>query len=62
MEVEKSAGNVSSDLGLADANEMLVKAKLAREIGEIIDARGWTQSGAAEIVRPPSSEVVESAN
>jgi predicted XRE-type DNA-binding protein len=47
---EKSSGNVYADLGLADAEEMLVKAQLASKIGEIIKGRRWTQQQAAEVL------------
>jgi predicted XRE-type DNA-binding protein len=48
--IEKSSGNVYADLGLPDADEMLVKAQLAMKIGEIIKARRWTQQQAAEVL------------
>jgi predicted XRE-type DNA-binding protein len=47
---EESSGNVYADLGLADAEEMLVKAQLASKIGEIIKSRRWTQQQAAEVL------------
>ncbi|AME27367.1 MULTISPECIES: helix-turn-helix domain-containing protein [Burkholderiaceae] len=47
---EESSGNVYTDLGLADAEEMLVKAQLASKIGEIIKGRRWTQQQAAEVL------------
>jgi predicted XRE-type DNA-binding protein len=47
---EESSGNVYADLGLADAEEMLVKAQLASKIGEIIKGRRWTQQQAAEVL------------
>jgi predicted XRE-type DNA-binding protein len=53
MEFERGSTNVYSDLGLADADEMLVKARLATKIGEIIRQRGLTQVEAAEIVGMP---------
>lgn len=48
--IEKGSGNVYADLGIPDADEMLVKAKLAMKIGEIIHARGWTQQQAASVL------------
>jgi predicted XRE-type DNA-binding protein len=45
--VERSSGNVYADLGIHDADRMLVKAQLAVKIGEIINTRGWTQQEAA---------------
>jgi predicted XRE-type DNA-binding protein len=47
---EESSGNVYADLGLADAEEMLIKAQLASKIGEIIKGRRWTQQQAAEVL------------
>jgi predicted XRE-type DNA-binding protein len=47
---EESSGNVYADLGLADAEEMLVKAQLASKIGEIVKGRRWTQQQAAEVL------------
>lgn len=47
---EESSGNVYADLGLADAEEMLVKAQLASKIGEIIKSRRWTQQQAADVL------------
>ena len=38
IEIEAGSGNVYADLGMADADEMIVKAQLAIKIGEIIRA------------------------
>lgn len=57
VEFEKSAGNVYADLGLADADEMLVKAQLANKISEIIKGRKWTQQQAAEALGVPQSKL-----
>jgi predicted XRE-type DNA-binding protein len=46
-EFESSSGNVYADIGLPDAEEMLVKSQLAHKITEIIQAKGWTQQEAA---------------
>jgi predicted XRE-type DNA-binding protein len=45
---ERSGGNVFADLGLENADELLVKADLAHAIKSRIDALGWTQAQAAE--------------
>jgi predicted XRE-type DNA-binding protein len=50
MHVEESSGNVFADLGLPDADERLVKAMLAIEIGHIITARKLTQQAAATLM------------
>ena len=55
--IEKSSGNVYADLGLADAQEMLVKAKLASKIGEIIQRQNLTQQQAAQLLAMPQPKV-----
>ena len=50
IKVEESTGNVYADLGMADADEMLVKAQLATKIGEIIKGRKWSQQQAAKVL------------
>ncbi|MCL2162718.1 MAG: helix-turn-helix domain-containing protein, partial [Betaproteobacteria bacterium] len=39
IEIEEGTSNVYADLGMADADEMIVKAQLATKIGEIIKSR-----------------------
>jgi predicted XRE-type DNA-binding protein len=46
--VEASSGNVFADLGFQDAEERLLKAKLATKIAQLIEKKGWTQSQTAE--------------
>ena len=55
--IEKSSGNVYADLGMADAQEMLVKAKLVSKIGEIIKRKNLTQQVAAELLAIPHPKV-----
>jgi len=50
IEISEGSTNVYADLGLPDADEMLVKAQLVTQIGDIIRAKGWTQQKAANIV------------
>lgn len=50
IEIHEGSGNVYADLGLPDAEEMLVKAQLVTKIREIIKARGWTQQQAADVL------------
>ena len=57
VKIEKSSGNVFADLGLPDAEEMLVKARLAAKIGEIIKHRHLTQQQASEILGMPQSKI-----
>jgi predicted XRE-type DNA-binding protein len=44
------SGNVFADLGLPDADLLLAKAELARQIGSIIEHRHLTQAQAAQIL------------
>ena len=46
--VERSSGNVFADLGFQDAEERLLKAKLATKIAQSIEKEGWTQAQTAE--------------
>ncbi len=46
--VERGSGNVFADLGFQDAEERLLKAKLATKIAQLIDRKGWTQAETAE--------------
>lgn len=48
--IEKGSANVYADLGMADADEMLVKAQLAEKISEIIKLRKLTQTQAASLL------------
>ena len=46
--VERGSGNVFTDLGFPDADERLLKAKLATKIAQLIEKKGWTQVQTAE--------------
>jgi len=48
--IEKGSMNVYADLGVADAEEMLVKAQLASKIAEIIKVRKLTQTQASSLL------------
>ena len=50
IKAEKSSGNVFADLGVADPEEALAKAELARQISEIISKRHMSQKDAAAIL------------
>ena len=56
-EVTRSSGNVFADLGFEDAEEALVKARLASLIYDAVDTAGWTQQQAAEILGLKQSDV-----
>jgi len=48
--VREGSGNVFADLGLADSDELLAKARLASTISDLIDQQGLTQMQAAELL------------
>jgi len=48
--IEKGSLNVYEDLGVKDADEMLVKAQLAAKIAEIIKLRKLTQTRASSLL------------
>ena len=48
--IESGSTNVYADLGMADAEEMLIKAQLATKIGDIIKRRKLTQVQAAKLL------------
>lgn len=48
--IEHGSTNVYADLGMANAEEMLIKAQLATKIGDIIRRRKLTQVQAAELL------------
>jgi predicted XRE-type DNA-binding protein len=47
---ELGSRNVYADLGVPDADEMLIKAQLVAKIASIIEENGYTQTKAAEIL------------
>jgi predicted XRE-type DNA-binding protein len=48
--IKHGSTNVYADLGMVDAEEMLVKAQLATKIGDIIRRRKLTQVQASELL------------
>ena len=48
--IESDSTNIYADLGMADAEEMLIKAQLATKIGDIIKRRKLTQVQAAQLL------------
>lgn len=50
LQIYSSSGNVFEDLGLPNADELLIKAQLAHQISEIIEMRHLTQSEAAKLL------------
>lgn len=57
VEIEETASSVYAALGMADAEEMLVKAQLVTKIGEIIEGRKWSQQQAADVLDLPPSKL-----
>jgi predicted XRE-type DNA-binding protein len=55
--IEHGSANVYADLGIGEAEEMLVKAQLATKIGEIIKQRKLTQMQAAELLGIPQPKL-----
>ena len=55
--IEHGSTNVYADLGIGEADEMLVKAQLATKIGEIIKQRKLTQIQAAELLGIPQPKL-----
>ncbi|MEO5951250.1 MAG: helix-turn-helix transcriptional regulator [Chloroflexia bacterium] len=50
LELEPSSGNVFADLGMADAEEHLIKAGLVVKIDRIIRQRNLTQAATAQLI------------
>ncbi len=57
MNIEMSSGNVYADIGVPDAEEMLLKAQLASRIADMIQGKGLTQSQAAELLGIPQPKL-----
>lgn len=58
---EVSSGNVFADLGRENADELLAKAELVRQISAAIEERGITQAQAADLLgttQPTVSDLV----
>ncbi len=55
--IETSSGNVYADLGVIQAQDMLVKAKLASKISAILKQQHLTQQQAAELLGMPQPKV-----
>jgi len=57
IRVTLSSGNVFDDLGLPDAEELLLKSNLAMKINNIIEKRHLSQTQAADILGIPQPKV-----
>jgi predicted XRE-type DNA-binding protein len=61
VEFEEGSGNVFADIGVRHPEESLIRAKLAKQIGEIIQKKGFNQSQIASILgvdQPKVSKLV----
>ena len=50
IKLRSSSGNVFADLGLANSDELLIKAELVRQITHLIAAANLTQTEAARLL------------
>ena len=50
IKVRSSSGNVFADLGLANSDELLIKAELVRQITHLIAAANLTQTETARLL------------
>lgn len=57
-----SSGNVFSDVGLANADEMLAKAEMAAKIARLLESRKLTQKALAALLDASQSDVSLLAN
>jgi predicted XRE-type DNA-binding protein len=57
IECERSSGNVFADVGIANPEEALAKAEIARHINKLIAERGLTQTEAGGILGVDQSRV-----
>ena len=61
-ETVEGRGKIFANLGLADAEEFLAKARLAKKISEIIEGRRLTQAKAAEMLETTQPNVSNLVN
>ena len=57
ISITEGGPNVFADLGLPDADELMVKAQLALQIARILKERGLTQSEAAALTGLPQPKL-----
>jgi predicted XRE-type DNA-binding protein len=50
IKIQSSSGNVFADLGLANPDDLLIKAELVRQISNMIEAKGLTQTESDNIL------------
>jgi predicted XRE-type DNA-binding protein len=44
IKIQSSSGNIFADLGLANSDELLIKAELVRQISKLLDAKHLSKS------------------
>ncbi|SDX08696.1 Predicted DNA-binding protein, contains XRE-type HTH domain [Collimonas sp. OK242] len=59
IDIEMGSDNPYADLGFPDADEMLIKAKLAHQIAQIVKSRHLTQQRAADLLSMPQPKLSE---
>jgi predicted XRE-type DNA-binding protein len=57
MEIQVSSGNIFSDLGFLNSDEMLMKAELVRQITKIVNQRKPNQTQTVELLGIDQQEV-----
>lgn len=62
IQFEKSCGNVFADLGLSDADELHLKAKIGFEIFRILEDRKLTQTDTEKILSADADEISDLIN
>jgi len=60
--ISESSGNVFEDLGLPDAAEQKLKARLAAAINRVVEARGLRQTEAARVLGASQPDISALAN
>ena len=50
MTVQSSSGNIFADLGLANSDDLVIKAELVRQIRLLIEATGLTKTDVAKVL------------
>ena len=61
-EYKMGSGNVFADLGLEDADELLIRAKLGHTVRIILNKRGLKQKEISELLKIDQSEVSKLMN
>jgi predicted XRE-type DNA-binding protein len=61
-EYELGSGNIFADIGLKDADELLIRAKLGYTVRMILEKRGLKQKEISELLKIDQSEVSKLMN